>query len=57
MAIDTIGTNAITNDAVTSKNSSGAVDADITTLPDNSVTTAKIASTAVTDAKLTLMMQ
>ena len=28
------------------------LNADITSLPDNSVTTAKIASTAVTDAKL-----
>ena len=53
MAIDTIGTNAIANNSVTAaKIPAGAVDADITTLPDNSVTTAKIASTAVTDAKL-----
>ena len=53
MAIDTIGTNAIANNSVTAaKIPAGAVDADITTLPDDSVTTAKIASTAVTDAKL-----
>ena len=55
MAIDTIGTNAITNDSVTAAKipARGAVDAiDITTLPDDSVTTAKdCASTGVTDAK------
>ena len=53
MAIDTIGTNAITNDAVNAaKIAAGAVDADITAIPDGSVTTAKIADDAVTSAKL-----
>ena len=53
MAIDTIGTNAITNDAVTAaKIPAGAVDADITTLPDGSVTTAKIGDDQVTSAKI-----
>ena len=53
MAIDTIGTNAIANNAVTAaKIPAGAVDADITTLPDGSVTTAKLAADAVTAAKL-----
>ena len=53
MAIDTIGTNAIANDAVTAaKIPAGAVDADITAIPDGSVTTAKIADNAVTSAKL-----
>ena len=53
MAIDTIGTNAIANDAVTAaKIPAGAVDADITTIPDGSVTTAKLAADAVTTAKL-----
>ena len=53
MAIDTIGTNAIANDAVTAaKIPAGAVDADITTLPDGSVSTAKLADNAVTGAKL-----
>ncbi len=48
MAIDTIGTNAITNDAVNAaKIAAGAVDADITAIPDDSVTTAKIAAGAV----------
>ena len=52
MAIDTIGTNAIANDAVTAaKIPAGAVDADITAIPDGSVTTAKIADNAVTSAK------
>ena len=53
MAIDTIGTNAIANDAVTAaKIPAGAVDADITAIPDGSVTTAKLAADAVTAAKL-----
>ena len=53
MAIDTIGTNAIANNAVTAaKIPAGAVDADITTLPDGSVTTAKLAADAVTAAKI-----
>ena len=52
MAIDTIGTNAIANDAVTAaKIPAGAVDADITAIPDGSVTTSKIADNAVTSAK------
>ena len=51
MAIDTIGTNAIKNDAVNAaKIAAGAVDADITTLPDGSVTTAKVANDAITQA-------
>ena len=53
MAIDTIGTNAIANDAVTAaKIPAGAVDADITAIPDGSVATAKIADDAVTGAKI-----
>ena len=53
MAIDTIGTNAIANDAVTAaKIPAGAVDADITAIPDGSVTTAKLAADAVTAAKI-----
>lgn len=53
MAIDTIGTNAIANDAVTAaKIPAGAVDADITAIPDGSVSTAKLADNAVTGAKL-----
>ena len=53
MAIDTIGTNAIANDAVNAaKIAAGAVDADITAIPDGSVSTAKIADNAVTGAKL-----
>lgn len=53
MAIDTIGTNAIANDAVNAaKIASGAVDADITTLPDGSVTTVKIGDDQVTSAKV-----
>lgn len=53
MAIDTIGTNAIANDAVTAaKIPAGAVDADITAIPDGSVTTAKLDDNAVTGAKL-----
>ena len=53
MAIDTIGTNAIANDAVTAaKIPAGAVNADITAIPDGSVTTAKIADDAVTGAKI-----
>jgi hypothetical protein len=53
MAIDTIGTNAITNDAVTAaKIPAGAVDADITAIPDGSVTAAKIANDAVTATKI-----
>ena len=53
MAIDTIGTNAIANDAVTAaKIPAGAVDADITAIPDGSVTTAKLATDAVTNAKI-----
>jgi len=50
MAIDTIGTNAITNDAVTSaKIPAGAVVA--SDVADGSVTTAKLADNAVTSAK------
>ena len=53
MAIDTIGTNAITNDAVTAaKIPAGAVNADITAIPDGSVTAAKIAANAVTNDKI-----
>ena len=53
MAIDTIGTNAIANDAVNAaKIAAGAVDADITAIPDGSVSTAKLADNAVTGAKL-----
>jgi len=53
MAIDTIGTNAIANDAVTAaKIPAGAVDADITAIPDGSVTTAKIGDDQVTSAKI-----
>tara|TARA_B100001287_G_scaffold255291_1_gene239285 strand:- start:1581 stop:2318 length:738 start_codon:yes stop_codon:yes gene_type:complete len=53
MAIDTIGTNAITNDAVTAaKIPAGAVNADITAIPDGSVTAAKIAADAVTNSKI-----
>ena len=53
MAIDTIGTNAIANDAVNAaKIAAGAVDADITAIPDGSVTTAKLAADAVTNAKI-----
>lgn len=53
MAIDTIGTNAIANDAVNAaKIAAGAVDADITAIPDGSVTTAKLAADAVTNAKV-----
>ena len=53
MAIDTIGTNAIANDAVTAaKIPAGAVDADITAIPDGSVTTVKLADDAITGAKL-----
>lgn len=56
MAIDTIGTNAITNDAINAaKIAAGAVDADITAIPDGSVITAKIANSAITDAKITGM--
>ena len=51
MAIDTIGTNAIANDAVTAaKIPAGAVNADITAIPDGSVTAAKIAADAVTNS-------
>ena len=50
MAIDTIGTNAITNDAVTAaKIPSGAVVADI---GDGTITTAKLAADSVTNAKI-----
>lgn len=53
MAIDTIGTNAIANDAVTAaKIPAGAVDADITAIPDGSVTNAKVAS-GISASKLT----
>jgi len=53
MAIDTIGTNAIANDAVTAaKIPAGAVNADITAIPDGSVTAAKIAADAVTNSKI-----
>ena len=50
-----IGTDGIKNDAITApKIAAGAVDADITTLPDNSVSLAKMADNAVGAAELIL---
>ena len=50
-----IGTDGIKNDAITApKIADGAVDLDITTLPDNSVSLAKMADNAVGAAELIL---